>query len=67
MQNKILNVELITKYIKENNLSVSLFCKLCEISHTSFKRVMENKNVNLRIIVKICLATKILPSKLINI
>ncbi len=42
-----LNVKLIEKYIKTNNLSIKNFCKQCNISTSTFYRIMQGKDFNL--------------------
>ena len=44
-----INTELIKKYIKDNQLTMSKFCKLSKISPSVFKKMMKNKT-NFRII-----------------
>lgn len=48
MKNTI-KVELIENFIKENNLSKSMFCKMCKISQSTLNKIMTNSE-NFRII-----------------
>ncbi len=42
-----LNVEIIEEYIKTNNLTIKDFCKQCNISISTFYRIMHGKDFNL--------------------
>ena len=44
---QLVNVALITEYIKTNHLTKKEFCKQCEISTSTFYKIMEGKNFNL--------------------
>lgn len=48
MKNTI-KTELIENFIKENNLSKSRFCKMCNISQSTLNKIMNNSE-NFRII-----------------
>ena len=37
---KAIKTELIVKFMRENNLSKTAFCKYCKISKTSFNKIM---------------------------
>ena len=41
MKNQI-NVQLIKNFMETNNLSATKFCKLCQISPITFKKIMVN-------------------------
>lgn len=58
------NVALIEKYIKDNNLTLSAFCAKCGISLKTLKNVMENKNFALISLFKIAKAMKVNLSEL---
>ncbi len=42
-----LNVQIIEEYIKTNNLTKKDFCKQCNISVSTFYRIMHGKDFNL--------------------
>ena len=42
MINKIVKTDLITNYIKENNLSKTSFCKICKIAPSTYKKILDN-------------------------
>ena len=42
---KYINTQLIENYIKENNLSMTAFCKKSNIGLKTFYKIMLNKNV----------------------
>ena len=44
-----INKDLIKNFMKENNLSKSKFCKLCDISVSTFDKFFSGKEFNLRI------------------
>ena len=53
MEDKI-NMELIEKYIKENNLSKTQFCQKCKIGLRSYEKLMNNNlEIDLRVFVKV--------------
>ena len=39
----LIKTEIFENYIKEHNLSKNKFCKLCKISHSVFKKIMNNQ------------------------
>ena len=41
MKNKI-NIEIIEKFIKENKISKTAFCKMCKISLSTLNKIMTN-------------------------
>lgn len=43
MYNKI-NTKIIEDYIKKNKLTINGFCKLCKISLSTYKKIMNNDN-----------------------
>ncbi len=45
--NDKLNIQIIEKYIKTNNLTKKEFCKQCNISTSTFYRIMQGKDFNL--------------------
>ena len=53
MENKI-NIELIEKYIKENNLSKTRFCQKCKIGLRTYEKMMNSSlEINLKVFVKV--------------
>ena len=59
MEYNPINVKIIEFYLKENNLSISKFCRLCKISTDTYKRIMTNKNFKLNAIYKIAKVLKV--------
>lgn len=53
MDGNSINVKMIEKFLKENNLSIAKFCKLCGICVSTYKRVISNKNYKINTIFKI--------------
>lgn len=57
MKKKFIKTELIEKYLQDNKLSKTGFCKKCKISPSTLKKVMEqNANVGIVGIFKIAFA-----------
>jgi len=50
---EVINTRLIEKFMEMNGLSKTKFCTMCKISMNSFNKVMNDQNVNLRILRKI--------------
>ena len=47
-------IELITNYMKENNLSKTAFCKQCKISYGVLNKILKDKsNIRLNVFFKI--------------
>lgn len=38
----LIKTEIIENYLQENNLSKTKFCKMCGISHSTFRKIMDN-------------------------
>ena len=50
----IINVDLIKKYIKTNNLTLNKFCKHCGVKYWTLKKILDNKiNISFNDIAKI--------------
>lgn len=49
-----INAELITNYLKQNNLSKTEFCKRCKISLSTFYRLFTKQDVKLLSLFKLC-------------
>lgn len=59
--------EIITNFIKENNLTKTKFCQLCNIRLITYEKIFHNKfNIDLNDLVKIAKMIKIEISQLIN-
>ena len=43
MKKIIINTNLIKKYIKDNNLTTKEFCKKCDITYSSYLKIMKSK------------------------
>lgn len=61
-----IKVELIDKFIKQNNISKSKFCKLCKISPETLKKIYERDNARLLTLTKISIITKVPINKFID-
>lgn len=48
MKNTI-KIEILKKFMAENNISKTTFCKMCKISHSTLNKIMANDD-NFRII-----------------
>ena len=46
---KIIKVHIIEKFMKDNNLSKTKFCKMCRISLATYDKILQNKT-NYRIV-----------------
>ena len=56
----IIKTEFIKKYIKENKLTKTEFCKLCDISTSTLNSLLKNKVlIKLETLIKISKSTKI--------
>ena len=56
----LIKTESIEKYLQENKLSKTKFCKICKISPGTFKKIMNNdSNFNLIALFKIARVLKI--------
>lgn len=54
MENKNINIKIISSYLKEQNLSKQTFCKKAKISKLSFDRVMNNDlNISLLVMFRV--------------
>lgn len=51
--NKQFNTDVIKKYIKENRLTITEFCELCEISRVTYYNIMKGKDMRFASISKI--------------
>lgn len=61
-----IRTEIIENYRKENNLTISAFCKKCGISHKTYYRIMQgHTNIRLPPIIKILNTMNILCSDII--
>lgn len=41
MKKIIINTDLIKRYIRDNNLTIKEFCKKCDITYSSYLRIMK--------------------------
>lgn len=48
-----LNINLITNYIKNNNLTIKQFCTMCNISLYTYKTLIKCQNIKISKLVKI--------------
>lgn len=53
MNNNPINTKLIISYLKDNNLSIRKFCKLCQISSSTYGRIMGKGNCRINAVFKI--------------
>lgn len=53
------NTNFIDNYISENKLSKLGFCKKCNVSYSTFYKIYQGKQVNLKSIIKIALTMNI--------
>lgn len=53
MHNNSVNTKIIEDYRKENQLSVTKFCKLCQITPGTYKKIMSNESFNIKALFKI--------------
>ena len=60
-----IDTDLLERYMKDNNLSLSAFCKACDISKSTFYFLKKGGNCLAPTIVKIAVATKIRLSEMI--
>ena len=61
MNGNSINAKIIELYIKENNLSIAEFCKLCKISPSTYKRIKDNKDFRLNALFKIAKIMNLKP------
>lgn len=47
------NVGIISNYISQNNLTISKFCKECDISPSTYYRIMQGRDISLLTFAKI--------------
>ncbi|MBQ7797942.1 MAG: hypothetical protein IJ371_02340 [Clostridia bacterium] len=64
---KYINTQLIEKYIKDNNLSMTAFCKKCKIGLDTFYKIMLNKNVMTSSLYKISKCMNVEFSKIFSL
>ena len=63
-----INIQIIENYLKQHNLTKTKFCKICNISLSTFNRLMNNNTkVSAKAIYNISVATKISADVIINI
>lgn len=61
-----IKTELITNYIKQNNLTIKEFCEKCQISQHTYYRIMKgNTHINIRIMYRILVQTNPLQDILV--
>lgn len=59
--------EFFENYMRENNLSVKEFCKLCKIDVRVYNKIMNNKtNIRIKSLVKIARALNVKVSQFID-
>ena len=64
----MINTKLIDNFLKENNLSKTQFCKLCNISLQTLKNVyLSNNKISVKPIVKLALTMKVRLKDLIGV
>ena len=51
--------ELLEDFRKNHNMTLSQFCKFCDISTGTYRKLLSGKTVRVKIISNICVATKI--------
>ena len=61
-----LNKKLIGDYIKNNNLTITKFCKICKISPTTLKRLINGEDCRINAIFKIARVLNVEISELFN-
>lgn len=62
---KIIKIEIIENFIKENKLTITKFCKLCNISYLTYKKVMSNTLYSITPLIKIAYVIR-KPNLLLN-
>lgn len=58
------DTDMIISYLKENDLSVRQFCRLCKICPSTYKKIMTEGNCKISAVFKISKAMNIRPSQL---
>ncbi len=56
---KLINLNLISAYMKDRHLTVKDFCRQCAISSSTYYNIMQGKNVNLKVLFRIAKRTGI--------
>lgn len=55
-----LNIFIITKYIKENKLTIKQFCAICKLSYNTLRKIVKGqKNIRISSLFKIARTLKI--------
>ena len=64
----LINVQVFEKYMKENNLNKTQFCKFCNINLSTLNKLLNNKyhHLSMLVLCKIHTATKISVNKMLN-
>lgn len=58
---RIVNVEVMEKYMKDNNLSKSKFCKMCKISYSTLCKILKDdiEHMDIKQLFKVAYAMKV--------
>lgn len=67
MKSGIINVKLIKKYIKENNLTIKKFCKKCEISYYTYLKMMKNTLTKFRPVYNVAVVMRVSMNDLLGV
>lgn len=68
MNNLTFNINVIKNYLKENNLTIKKFCKICNIKYYNYRQMIKNDfNIYSNVLYKVCRTINIKLADLINV
>ena len=68
MKKIFIKTELITNYIKANNLTIKQFCEVCNIKYYNYLQLMKGDgNIKIDVLYRLCKTTSIILNELVGI
>lgn len=68
MKKIYINIEIIKKYLKTNNLTIKKFCELCGIKYYNYRQLINQEGrVNAQVLYKIAITTNIKVKDMVGV